>query len=235
MTTGMTRAAQAAQFEAVGVQGAALELLLKATAPARHLGRVEATLAAATAGVNLGPGGWAEETLPSVQAARILADIIGIGGPKVEALGLATVRLPAFQRLGKGRRQASDGGAWMAAAQGALARLCPQGLRMFVEAVLEGEHTPEGPTPGGAPCLQVYFAEGVAGDRTSCATLGVLCSDGVIPPLFYRAVALHGLRQVTGLPVREDVLGCWTGSVAAWSAVYNDACKRLVLRAGSPP
>lgn len=42
------------------------------------------------------------------------ADEVGIGGPALEP-GAATARVPALRGLGKGRKQARDGGAWSAA------------------------------------------------------------------------------------------------------------------------
>ena len=99
-------------LEARGLHGSeAIELARRLTAPARHAARVEAAKAAARAATgNHGAG---------APAVLCLVEAGGIGGRAGCGTLLpgerATVRLPAFSELGKGRHQAGDGPAWTAA------------------------------------------------------------------------------------------------------------------------
>lgn len=113
-------------LEAGGSEEAA-DLAVKATAPARHRTRVEATYRAALA--------WGEDVTHDpdrgdpvqhghLHAALLLAlDAIGEGGDVEGGSEPTSARLTAFARLGKGRRGASDGGAWMAASACAFERI----------------------------------------------------------------------------------------------------------------
>jgi hypothetical protein len=109
-----TRRAEETRLRELGVDGDALDILLRETAPARHAARVEAALqaAAATHACDAeGPG--------CIGCLVVLvADVIGVGG-RGDAEGRGTARLPPFALLGKGRKQATDGAAWDAAILGA--------------------------------------------------------------------------------------------------------------------
>ena len=106
-----TRRAEESRLRELGVEGDALELLLKEGAPARHAARVQAANAAAAATHDCD----AEEGEPCVGCLVILvADIIGVGG-RSDAEGRGTDRIPPLGVLGKGRKQATDGPAWDAA------------------------------------------------------------------------------------------------------------------------
>jgi len=76
----------------------------------RHEWRSEETVLAA-------PGSSDPE-----KAFWVLADALGVGGIQ-DIEGTATIRHPAFRRLGKGRWNASDGEAWRAASAEACSRL----------------------------------------------------------------------------------------------------------------
>jgi hypothetical protein len=91
-----------------------------ATASQRHWERVTATVLAAEEWVNAHI--YTPVQANTLAAVAIAVDLGGIGGT-ANATGEATSRHPAFSALGKGRKQSSDGGAWMAAAEGALERL----------------------------------------------------------------------------------------------------------------
>lgn len=97
-----------------------------ATAAERHAQRVASTLAAAEVeGLTLGDPEWAPFTPGEVRTLSVLAlvlDRLGEGG-RLGISGGRSARKGAFARLGKGRRQASDGAAYVAAAESALWRL----------------------------------------------------------------------------------------------------------------
>lgn len=110
-------------------------------AGARHQARVGATVEAAAnaakrlieAGGVTSPDGGTPST-EAVAEMVIALDLIGVGGSG-DAEGLGTDRLPCFSTLGKGRKQARDGAAWMAALEAALPAASPWG----VFTVLPGE------------------------------------------------------------------------------------------------
>lgn len=115
-----TRSGMKAELENMGVTGAAAEAILRETAGARHLKRVEAAKQAALAFTPV-----RETTTPEsastmkwfkqVEAAEVcLLDYFGSGGTD-GCQGASTSRHTAFKGLGKGRKQARDGGAWNAA------------------------------------------------------------------------------------------------------------------------
>lgn len=113
LSTIVTRREAEQTLEAAGVTGAALEALLRDSAPARHQLRVRAATEAAHA--------WAHQFYPAgdfkanlLVMAVLHADCVGVGG-KDGVEGTATARHPAFRRCGKGRKRARDGGAWTAA------------------------------------------------------------------------------------------------------------------------
>lgn len=98
----------------------AVAYALNLTAGARHASRVDATIDAARA--------FLDGMDPSdLQVAALVAvDLHMTGGPGgMGGLCGGTDRLLAFQKLGKGRYHASDGGCYRAAAIEALHKLCP--------------------------------------------------------------------------------------------------------------
>lgn len=101
----------------------AVELIRRATAPMRHEKRVNATVdAALTAVLEIYSSPDLELRRVTPFMCRIAATLIaldrnGTGGPHNAGGGFAaTARMSWARGLGKGRRQASDGAAWMAAA-----------------------------------------------------------------------------------------------------------------------
>lgn len=89
------------------------------TSPIRHKDRVDYTQLAAINYVKSLPiSDYLLEEYDRDDLAAVLAwaDHCGIGGPDFERTATATTRHPAFQNLGKGRKFASDGPAWLAAA-----------------------------------------------------------------------------------------------------------------------
>ncbi len=127
-----------------GLPPAAIEALMRETAPARHQCRVEVAISRLweIAGEQASPPGSPAEmeaydrvVVPFSREARRArvwhliqaiaigtADAYGVGGREgVEGLG--TARYPGLDSLGKGRKQAGDGAAWTAAIAGAVIRL----------------------------------------------------------------------------------------------------------------
>jgi len=114
-----TRKQTAEYFSSLGIEGAAAEALLKETAAIRHADRVQRTLTAAAAECSreLESGHDPEHCTECL--VLLLSDRIGIGGTQ-GCSGDSTARHPAFENLGAGRKQAGDGGAWMAALDAAI-------------------------------------------------------------------------------------------------------------------
>lgn len=118
------RSIQKAKFEEMGITGNALDALLRETSKARHESRVkDAKIAAVTAAKNCLYKGSANTPDEDAfwrpifalwGAGLCLLDQVGIGG-RDGVSGDATDRVPGLDVLGKGRKQASDGGAWDAA------------------------------------------------------------------------------------------------------------------------
>jgi hypothetical protein len=107
-----------------GDHPAAHALWCAVTKGTRHAQRMHATLAAA----RLTAATWGLAPTPASTALALLADRIGVGG--TAGLGgsdAGTTRIGAFTRLGKGRKQASDGPAWIFALRLALAHVAPFG------------------------------------------------------------------------------------------------------------
>ncbi len=105
----------------LGIEGAALEALCSLGAGHRHQLRseqaAEAALTMASQYVS-SHDEWEDVTTTATNGlamAIIAADEVGIGGGSQFPTGAATSRIPALSGLGKGRKQASDGGAWSAA------------------------------------------------------------------------------------------------------------------------
>ncbi len=58
-------------------------------------------------------------SVPGMGWMMLVADLVGVGGPQGVA-GFGTARIAPFSGLGSGRKQANDGGCWMAAAVDAI-------------------------------------------------------------------------------------------------------------------
>ena len=114
----MTRQCRETELEGRGVSGKAMECLLAETAQERHLSRVAYARWAAEeyylSSAKLDRDEVTEDTLSLMAGAILWADVIGVGG-RDGVEGAATTRHPALSGCGKGRKQASDGGAWSAA------------------------------------------------------------------------------------------------------------------------
>lgn len=90
-----------------GIPAGASEFVRRLTAHNRHEERVKAAEEAALDYVRYVTGGESRERAVAI----LYADCMGLGGPR-GLMGEATVRHPALSGLGKGRKQATDGGAW---------------------------------------------------------------------------------------------------------------------------
>lgn len=128
-----TAAAERARATTLGLEGEAVDLFVRATAPQRHEHRVrraaDALLRACIVRgedqpVDDAPTYALSASYPHQVGARVAAmlDEVGVGGPlgmgDASATGrgeAATTRLPGLAGLGKGRKAASDGGAWTSA------------------------------------------------------------------------------------------------------------------------
>lgn len=129
---GDTRLSVTTYLEEYGVSyGPLQERLLAADAPRRHQARVAAVGRICDEAAYKVTAVTSPEFL-AVQCLLVSADIVGVGGSFVNP-GAATDRLPLFSALGKGRKQARDGGAWdaaiLAAGEAAYKRLLDAGAR----------------------------------------------------------------------------------------------------------
>jgi hypothetical protein len=114
MENQVTRRDQRAACNTLGIIGPAAEFLATRDAAHRHHRRMDDT-AAILQQLN-------EESASNEGVVKLLLDVFGIGG-RYNLEGLSTIRLPPFDTLGKGRKNASDGSAWMNAARDLLADL----------------------------------------------------------------------------------------------------------------
>jgi hypothetical protein len=104
---------------AAGVEGHALEAVLNESAHLRHAHRVKLARQAAEdyylEQAKLTRDDLTPETLNVHVAIIVYLDICGIGGHFGGVTGSSTIRHPAFERCGKGRKRATDGEAWNSA------------------------------------------------------------------------------------------------------------------------
>jgi hypothetical protein len=118
-----------------GVEGVALQALLKETAGCRHEWRTRQVEYA----VNDAAQSAADAVQPNALGfalTLLTAEICGVGG-KDDVGGQATARMAWAQSLGKGRKQASDGGAWTSAIESCAeemflrtgAKITPEGIK----------------------------------------------------------------------------------------------------------
>jgi hypothetical protein len=227
-----TRKGLLEQLELDGVRGHAADAIVAETAPYRHAMRVakarEAALEAAEQlfGEDIRAGaealrdcsdepdaygvGYVAAKLAAHAALLCLLDCAGHGG-RDGVEGLSTSRLPCFRGLGKGRKQASDGGAWTAAIREAADRLLP-GARVYA--------------PDGAVGLGLCNAEGSITVRPQ-----TLVDAGLAPQAM--TVAREGLRLACGLEpwlvesgivfagVDREYTGTGMPPAEAWAELVN--------------
>lgn len=208
-----TRESTRSFLESAGIFGVAAEAILKETSPQRAAYRCQLAREAATAylysvagdaqGVEVNLGVWY----------LVLLDWLGVGG-RAGVEGLGTSRHPAFRDCGKGRKHASDGGAWSAAIEGAPIPFTEGAVRFVLV--------------GGELCLKHPTSE-------ACSPLA-LTQD--IEGLAWRlTLAREGLRRSLGLPswFRDEAgfLGyfAWDSlSPEEWAIVVNSTVANLEAR-----
>jgi hypothetical protein len=196
----MTRATRAAELEAKGVVGDALEALLAETAAERHASRVAYARAAAEEWARERAGLTPKEFSALPQESRDLmagpvlaAEVLGVGGQDGVA-GHGTARLPAFANCGKGRRNATDGPAWSAAIEQAAREV------------------------GG------HFAVNEIGAVVYRAPGGEVLLRDSVPVAWERTVLREGLRRAAGLAPwfpRAAMFAHQPESLPHWAAALN--------------
>lgn len=199
MTT-PTRKAASEALSAMGVNGAAAELLLQDGARGRHLARVAAARAVLLSKDHM----FADAIVVGV------AEIIGVGGP-LGLAGAGTARHPGLDSLGTGRKHARDGGAWDAAIAAAIYELMAE-LRK------------EEPTGFDAPFALLATAQGLQLTLEG-ANMPWAVDLATIDPRWLRSLAAEGLRRATGSdPVHLHELPVqFAGEPSAWAEVFNSA------------
>jgi hypothetical protein len=214
-----TRSAAARAAEDAGLTGPAFELFLSAGAQMRHRWRVEQTLNSALTAVGaefrsdflLGATSeWLlefhQEKLQALARAwgMMALDLHGVGGP-LGVSGDSTERMSPFCDLGKGRRKASDGPAWMAALVGAMD---------YVHSLLPGPSMVDGSqlrlSPAeldGSPVLAVRTADGWLS----------FPANGRFVGSFAGAVLASAAGLMESPPEGADV----DASLEEWGALFN--------------
>lgn len=164
----------------VNISAEVKEKLRRITAPRRHEARAQAAWGAALE--------WTyrevEEFNDAAAAALCYCEVRGLHGGGLQSPGDGTTRHQAFERLGKGRRKASDGGAWTAAIGAApgmhgwhLVGWECSGEQLY--AVMTGPHTPD--------LVRVDVGSILAWHQIETLVLG-LVQDGSIDPIAAAAV-----------------------------------------------
>ena len=195
-----------------GVTGAAIDVLVRLGAPARHAARVEFVRALSD---DCDVVAWA------------LLDAVGVGG-RAGLMGEGTARHPAFAACGKGRKHASDGAAWTAAiASAAEIRRAGRTVLLTAEETPEGAHRlcielrGSGPVSTGT----VWSSDDIADPGPSDQPWGLARSEAAAP--WIAVVAGVVLARITGIApdLRDDVLTGVEieGDAAAWASLYNAA------------
>jgi len=201
-----TRRDAADHLTALGITGTAAEALLQESTGARHQWRVARTVEAARAAA---PESMGEGERRLYAAGLLILDLLGVGG-RQGVQGLATARLPAFETLGKGRKHAGDGDAWMGAAREALYQLAPEGGSL--------ELAPDDDAPYGVFCHDPR-------DRAESEPIGPIAAlrGPALRPWLLTA-AREGLRRAVGLPGWHEVPCITWGDLdapAAWARLVN--------------
>ena len=199
-----TKREQMEAYELLGIGGQAAELLdqLSGNPARRHEWRIEQTKKAV-------------ETAGDSGYAALVADLLGVGG-RAGLTGDGTDRHPVFSGLGKGRKHASDGAAWMAAASSLLSR---EGHRLALT------------IHAGSACMEIdpeECTEECTEDGSTPPTPAVLylndCDLGawLVPIIFHSLVAAAKPAAIWG--TEHQLMGIEvSGTPAEWSAALNNA------------
>lgn len=175
-------------LERMDVSPATAKIILARTAGTRHRIRVRDAAQAAREGakaMKFVSGNRPDEEETEVLAVALcLLDQFGLGG-HMGLDGAGTTRIPQFEALGKGRKQAHDGPAWTAAIEQAGAEMFRRIKKSASESSLWGG--------ADAFILAPVFPEGGA-PSDDWTGLGVLVDDGEILPL--RGVELRPWTEV---------------------------------------
>jgi len=195
------------RLESAGATGHALQCLIREAAKTRHESRVseamQSLMSIASAQLGLDPEEheflWDQRGM-LLAAAIALLDEIGVGG-RGNVEGRSTRRYPGLERLGKGRKQATDGAAWTAA----IARA--GNILLSRAGVVDGVSWQLHPTPEGE--IEVSGA-------------GQSVSLSQAAHEWQYALAREGLRRVVGADPWFPYLDItFWGTVAEWSATVN--------------
>lgn len=204
--TAPTRSTAAELLAEAGVTGPLAERMLRRTARQRHAGRVEQATAALLAAAD----GAAADLAPLVGALVAHLDSIGVG-----ITGQGTDRHPALERLGKGRKHATDGGAWTAAITEAAQDLPRIAVRPL------GPADPRWHDQDSRPGL--LLTEQGRQVRLSW-------EHPALPMHWLRRLAEEAVAHLCGAPgYLSGPLPEIRGSAAEWSALWQEAHRRVVL------
>jgi len=218
------RSDQESELVEQGLQedGPAIEALLRELAPARHDSRVKKAIEVARIEIERLGGVVTKDPIIQQQiddqaaAALCFLDLLGIGGREgVE--GQATERLIPFQSCGKGRKQATDGGAWDAAIWEAGARLWDETENRppALCAIIPAHDFPASP----------HIAIGVPAPEVPGGCDGILeeipIGDHNEYVAWHLTAAREGLRRAAGLDAWHTVPFSFVGSVYEWGKVVD--------------
>jgi len=237
-----TRAGLAKALEGMGVSYSTAEAILGLTAPVRH--QIRTDYVQRTAVLEAEKMTFASGRHPDAFEAEVLGvalcalDMFGLGGRK-GLTGKATVRIPQFRRLGKGRKQAWDGGAWDGAIECAGNKMFHRILRagrwgtggefIFAPVLPEGGDPDPGwtgigvaLTPDGGEILPIRGDELIPWARV-VATFGA--ADRAISLLpdegMWREMYAEEIRDRPNWPVVYGSLVSFTGDPESWSQVVD--------------
>lgn len=188
-------------LETLGIHGPAQDALVKDTAPMRHECRVGVVLAAVRK---------AADGSEAIAWLLLVLESLGIGG-RDGVEGWASERMPWASVLGKGRKQATDGGAWDAAIAAALAQVA-SGLRDIVVYPIDTDVVVGCNDTTGREC-SVHFTDLDMEDHGAMR--------------WARTFARRGLRQVVGLPQGLPAAMRVDGTPKQWATLVNHIEQRL--------
>jgi hypothetical protein len=188
-------------LRAAGVEGPALDALLNESAHLRHAWRVaEARRAAENyylQQAKLDRDDLSPESLAVHVAVIVYLDIVGVGGHYGGVTGDSTIRHPAFDRCGKGRKRATDGEAWNSAIDYLTIKNNIRFAYRFV-AHEDGHVSLKAWTDD----VSVEPAHGPAAWRLTLAREGLR-----------RAAGLEPLFQAVPMETAPETLACWSRAV----------------------
>jgi len=240
-----TRAGLAKALEGMGVSYDTAEAILGLTAPVRHQIRtdyVQKTVVLEAKKMTFASGRHPDAFEAEVLGVALCAlDQFGLGG-RQGLTGKATARIPQFKRLGKGRKQAWDGGAWSEAIECASNQMCHR-IRtagrwkagdefIFAPVLPEGGDPDPGwtgigvaLTPDGREILPIRGEELLPWARVA-ATLGAadsalsyLCGQGACGAI--EELYLDELRDRPNWPVICGGRLSFVGDPESWSQVVD--------------